>query len=114
MLNNAKLSHILRQNANIGMFYQNQNVKVACLYDKRFICKKNLHYNSKLYTVCNITEVNAVFSVTDFFNVKSIFLNLLVYSSIQILPSPVYDSDTSLVTMIKKKPLKKPIEYTAS
>lgn len=95
MLNNAKLSHILRQNANIGMFYQNQNVKVACLYDKRFICKKNLHYNSKLYTVCIITEVK-------FFNVKSIFLNLLAYSSNQILPSPVYDSDTSLVTMIKK------------
>lgn len=61
MLNNAKLAHILRQNANIGMFYQNQNVKVACLYDKRFIRKKNLHYNSKLYTVCIITEVNAVF-----------------------------------------------------
>lgn len=104
MLNNAKLSHILRQNANIGMFYQNQIVKVACLYDKRFICQKNLHYNSKLYTVCIITEVNAVFLLQIFFNVKSIFLNLLVYSSNQILPSPVYDSDTSLVTMIKKKP----------
>lgn len=61
MLNNAKLSHILRQNANIGMFYQNQNVKVACLYDKRFICKKKLHDNSKLYTACIITEVDAVF-----------------------------------------------------
>lgn len=61
MLNNANRSHILRQNANIGMFYQNQNVKVACLYDKRFIRKKNLHNNSKLYTVCIITEVNAVF-----------------------------------------------------
>lgn len=72
---------------------------------KGSFAKKNVHYNSKLYTVCNITEVNAVFSVTDFFNVKSIFLNILVYSSNQILPSPVYDSDTSLVTRIKK-PLK--------
>lgn len=75
--------------------------------------------------ICIITQSYTLFtlhhywsqcciSVVDFFNVKSIFLNLLVYSSNQILPSPVYDSDTSLVTMIKKKPLKKSIEYTAS
>lgn len=54
-------------------------MKVVCLYDKRFICKKNLYYNLKLYIVCNIIEVNVVFFVIDFFNVKSIFLNLLVY-----------------------------------
>lgn len=40
MLNNAKLSHILRQNANIGMFYQNQNAKVACLLVKGSFAKK--------------------------------------------------------------------------
>lgn len=69
---------------------------------KGSFAKKKLHDNSKLYTACIITEVDAVFLLQIFFNVKSIFLNLLVYSSNQILPSPVYDSDTSLVTMIKK------------